>query len=1450
MSSVETIKKQIKFAVVMYGGGSLAIYINGVAQELLKMAQATNSPNNDFSGTTLIYRKIALLLSGNREAFDQVEKFQEEIAELSKNKTTSRNQAELENVRSQLQAELNKETTVEFIVDVLTGSSAGGINAVFLAKALVNGAKSMDDLQRLWLEQGDFAKLLNDRQSVTDNSLDVPKNPESLLNSQRMYLELLKALDGLDVQSDAAAACIKPTDLIDLYVTYTDFEGLPTNLVLSDKIVLERVHKRVFNFRYDDGRNDFESINNPFLAFAARCTSSFPIAFEPMCLKNIDEIIQTALPERDSEKSDCAKWMNYFSDVTDENGNPVDWKNRWFVDGGCLDNKPFGYAIDKLTQRTGEGIVERKLLYIEPKPESFRNTKNKGRKPNALENVFAQAAGLPSYETIREDLRRVIDRNRLIERVTRLTAEVEGDFDRNSDWLKIDADKSIDWSKADLNDVAKEKGSAFIPYYRLRVSSTTDEIARLVTRYFNINDDSDYFNVLRTLIRIWREETYQEYKSEKKADDINKENIKTFNEFLYQYDVEYRLRRLRFVLQKAEHMLRCKDEIEKALSDFAEGEVSPEFAEQPDRQIKQEKAALKIVDTKEGVLSAQAALFAALPGANEEEKRNSAANFNYKDYVEMIIQMQKELSCIYLQLRRETEFLKENLGSRNSAKTQSSAHMGATVTNGLTDFQKSLSEVEDELRNLETTVKERSRSNKPPAIAALDRILTQINLRKKMGCVEFRKADDTDILTTAYPDQDINPLIDSLKRAAATLDAGLFNNENTFLRRASRQAKSVLGIKDNRGESSQRFSGETSVSCTEKAFDNASIEAQFVRTYLRNYYELFDSYDQISYPLFFESSVGEAVKVDVIRISSRDATSLIDEEKEEKRGSLRRKLAGDYLFAFGAFLDPRWRLNDIMWGRLDGAERLITTLLHEAKFDDVRDALIDEANKLILAEMLMEKATESFQGTLVGALTLASTEAIEREAVDKLVLQLKSSAIQHGLTQALTTTLNKDVICTHVREEYEVNRRLEPEPTLRTISRSTQIIGKIMQDITEEQVQMGDRLSWIAKLGQIFWGVVTVAAPNSIWNSLFNYWVQLLYLFEAVMIVGATIFAKPDVQQFGIVSLIITLGIHLTVIALQEVMLGDNFWKTMLRFLVGSVLAAFVILGALFFYSIFFDDKLWGEIARFQGIVSKPEFERWQKLVPIVPFAVLFVVLALWRQAEKLNLALIGKALIAGFLAVIAFSVYFGELTGATRDFAPMIELEFVSDGKTLGEVISKLGNYVGGMKRALWLDSLGFVPLYCGFLLILSVLLKRRRHKWATAASACAALCAIFAAIADLAENYYSLFALNQTGGNLDRAAEWISFAAHSKWTLIFAALAILALIFWRSDWRNLWNIAALLMVLGAIIGIIGTFFYPLNFLSMPMVTVALILEFLILVTVGAAFQIGAVRQYFTRGY
>ncbi|HEV2762449.1 MAG TPA: hypothetical protein VGV38_05580, partial [Pyrinomonadaceae bacterium] len=64
--------QEVRFAVVMYGGVSLAIYMNGVAQEMLRLVRATapaerdsrrlKLKNSELTGTEAVYRKLGQML--------------------------------------------------------------------------------------------------------------------------------------------------------------------------------------------------------------------------------------------------------------------------------------------------------------------------------------------------------------------------------------------------------------------------------------------------------------------------------------------------------------------------------------------------------------------------------------------------------------------------------------------------------------------------------------------------------------------------------------------------------------------------------------------------------------------------------------------------------------------------------------------------------------------------------------------------------------------------------------------------------------------------------------------------------------------------------------------------------------------------------------------------------------------------------------------------------------------------------------------------------------------------------------------------------------------------------------------------------------------------------------------------------------------------------------------
>src|SRR6266404_1246007 len=70
------VEREVRFAVVMYGGVSLAIYINGVAQELLNMVRATapktweeesgaarDARESELPGAMRVYRKLGQYLA-------------------------------------------------------------------------------------------------------------------------------------------------------------------------------------------------------------------------------------------------------------------------------------------------------------------------------------------------------------------------------------------------------------------------------------------------------------------------------------------------------------------------------------------------------------------------------------------------------------------------------------------------------------------------------------------------------------------------------------------------------------------------------------------------------------------------------------------------------------------------------------------------------------------------------------------------------------------------------------------------------------------------------------------------------------------------------------------------------------------------------------------------------------------------------------------------------------------------------------------------------------------------------------------------------------------------------------------------------------------------------------------------------------------------------------------
>jgi patatin-related protein len=1114
------VEREVRFAVVMYGGVSLAIYINGVTQELLHMVRATARsapgsstmlfPQDKLSASEAIYREIAQLLD---------------------------RQAGLEG-RGDL-------TRTRFVVDIISGTSAGGINGVFLAKALARN-QTMEGLKRLWLAEGDLGKLLNDTKAEdysSDTGFAVEKPEKSLLNSQRMYRKLLEALAQMNEKAPAkeGAAEEQPSPFVeelDLFVTTTDIEGIPLPLRLADGVVYERRYRNVFHFRYapdprpeedrtdgeDYRRDDFRKRHDPFLAFAARCTSSFPFAFDAMQLEDIKTILDCYPRYDDDDAAGKDQWDTFIKDYlrlglididlkargrdTAGISGTVDeataklreaFRSRSFGDGGYLDNKPFSYATQMLMRRSATCVVERKLLYVEPTPQHPELApRQPGPRPDFAMNVRAAVLDLPREETIREDIERIDERNEIIERVGSFAKYVDEDA------TLIDVPKPLthdEFANADLREMMKRYGVSYGAYHRLKVHEITELLTCLVARAAGHDPASNAGDAIRELVASWRNDKYELVKG--LGTRANGKPKETENRFLIDYDIHYRLRRLNFL----------------------------------NRRINQ------------------------LAGAGKNNQLNSTARSLLLAWLECACKANAPADSQNLNELRV--WLKKNDENRPA------------VTDKIPDTDKWLSDFRNELNSIKDRVakpaqkarftEEQFLNSKTPASTALHGKIDKLKL--PWGTIELILSDNADVRRQA-----IEQLLGG--GGLAELDSVADMLRDLFHNRTS----SGLRIAD-------------------PDHNDAAKGADAARLCLDHYYRNFLMYDLITYPVQYGTNSGEANVVHVYRISPEDAPSIM----EERAGAIREKLAGRALMSFGAFLDESWRKNDMLWGRLDGAERLISVLLPNDTPD--RENLIYRAHLGILREEILQGNGDSVCRLLSNARAHSHQKPTDDEQVERLV-------------EAILNDEALGLYLTEERHDYLVtpqkfDRNLDAEIALKYISRSTNITGNMLEGLADlHRFDSGKRgASWVTRLGATFWNMIAVAVPQSLGNIFFRHWLGLLYLFSAVIILTGILF--KSVSQLGWQLLGATVSLNLVAWLLGNFIAGKRHWIRAVRRIAIAIVAALIGFGAYFVSSNSFGfvarhDRAIGAIAGFAVLLllGFAEWRRWLKNFLSAPTAI------------------------------------------------------------------------------------------------------------------------------------------------------------------------------------------------------------------------------------------------------
>lgn len=502
--------RELRLALVCYGGSSLAIYMHGVTKELHRLVKAS-----------------ALLDNGLEPA------------------PGARSEAVYQDLLQTLAAREGLQTRV--VVDIVAGTSAGGINGIYLSKAIAHN-RSQDRLRDLWFECGDMRRLLLLPQRLPVKLrlfLLLPRSVRrSPLRGKEMAGWLHEALEAMDDEPPRPAqlqTLVPERGRLDLFVTITDFYGYDRQIPALDPVLVhDRRHRHALKFASGPGgEDDLGRDGNGALAFAARTTSCFPGVFPPVSLGAFREWV----PEADLRSLTDRCFRSYSL----AGASP---EATQFVDGGVLDNKPFGWAIDSIVDRRADVEVERRLLYLEPDPgDRFLAPPGEVEPakpaPTTLKAILSSVAGIPRHEPILDDLLELETHN---ERVARIRDVIETSFPGVTAFLETAEQLPADpesvplaaWSKEINESAVTRAGLAYSTYLRLKISAVVDRYARTVCEVCDFPADSNHAQLVRRVLRCQAEQ-HGLFQKQPEPSDAQRD-------FLRDFDLDYGQRRLRFVI--------------------------------------------------------------------------------------------------------------------------------------------------------------------------------------------------------------------------------------------------------------------------------------------------------------------------------------------------------------------------------------------------------------------------------------------------------------------------------------------------------------------------------------------------------------------------------------------------------------------------------------------------------------------------------------------------------------------------------------------------------------------------------------------------------------------------------------------------------------------------------------------------------------------------------------
>jgi len=552
-------EKELRLGVILTGGISLAVYMHGVTRELLKLTRASRSFHmRDETG--------GRVPEGYRD-------------------TAPDREVDTEAVYFDLLKELAPDLDLRVVIDVIAGASAGGVNGIMLARALAHDL-DIDPLRQMWLENADVLHLVEQKASASRWSkfyvrpvvalamrgalgtmAPEPETREKLsfflrsrwfqppFSGPAYVAWLLDACTAMDRHAPDNGTLLPSGHGLDLFVSVTDFFGHTNRIALHDPTeIKEQDHRHVLHFGFEhapdgDITSDFRTNCAPGLVFAARATSCFPGAFPPASLGEIDKVAKIrdlTWADRDAFIAEKLKGLH---------GLHREAGQIRFIDGSVVNDKPFGAAIAAVTGRPAHRHVTRRLVYVEPNPVDNEEQAETGE-PGFFRTILSSLAEIPRNEPIHDELARINEFNAQIRLLRQVMEEVQPFVERfverilppSEDELRPTQEQVSKWRSAANEQAAIEAGYAFHSYFRLKVLKVAQRLETLTGSVIRpphhaFAEEPEKPGFFQALLRLGARGVTG---NNRDADPAGPSEIA----FLKKFDVDFRVRRLRFVIRQ------------------------------------------------------------------------------------------------------------------------------------------------------------------------------------------------------------------------------------------------------------------------------------------------------------------------------------------------------------------------------------------------------------------------------------------------------------------------------------------------------------------------------------------------------------------------------------------------------------------------------------------------------------------------------------------------------------------------------------------------------------------------------------------------------------------------------------------------------------------------------------------------------------------------------------